>query len=163
MQQQSSIQKVIRDFVDLWELQIQLLSVDSQAAKRNVAKAIACAMTAILLTGTGLTVALLGAGFLLDELTQLSTGAALLLLGGATLVFVAILLLIALRALNSASAAMSESKAEFAENLRWLKATLVAPRSSPRNQFRRESFTDDSGYGHRYHPHSETVSPHSPR
>ncbi|WP_182869527.1 phage holin family protein [Rhodopirellula sp. JC639] len=162
MQQRSSIQKVIRDFIDLWELQIQLLSVDSQAAKQSVAKAIGCAFAALLLTGTGLTVALLGAGFLLDELTQLSTGAALLLIGGATLAIVLLLLFVAWRSINSASAAMSQSKSELAENLRWLKATLVAPQSSPRNQFRRESFVGPDHHGHRY-SNSEPFYPHSPR
>ncbi len=161
MHRNSSFQKVIHDLIDLWELQWQLFSVDAQAAKRSLGRAIVCSLVALLLVGSGFTVFLFGLGFLLDEWTVLSTGTALLIVGAGTLVVVGVLLLIAMSGAKSAAAAMDESKSEFSENLRWLKATLVAPDSSPRNQFRRESFTND-GRRERYYT-TETVSPLSRR
>lgn len=161
MHRNSSFQKVIRDLVDLWELQWQLFSVDAQAAKRSLGRSIVCSLVALLLVGSGITVFLFGLGFLLDEWTQLSTGMSLLAVGVATLVVVGVLLLIAMSGAKTAAAAMDESKSEFSENLRWLKATLIVPESSPRNQFRRESFTNE-GHRERYY-NTETVSPLSRR
>ncbi|WP_372725067.1 phage holin family protein [Novipirellula sp.] len=141
--QQSSFQRVTEDVLDLFELQMQLLSVDSQAAKRKLSKAVACGGIAIALAGSALTVLMIGSGFLLSELTELTAGASLLIVGAVFFAIVALLGWIALKAVSGAAAAMSESKSEFAENLRWLKATLVSPKTSPRNQIRRDSFSDD--------------------
>lgn len=154
----SSIQKVVGDIVDLCELQMQLLSVDSQAAKRKLTRAIACGTAAATLAGSALTVVLVGLGFVIDELTDLSTGAGLLIVGAATFAIVIALLVVSLIAVRAAAAAMSESTSEFAENLRWLKATLVSPQTSPRNRMRRETFPDvqEQDPGARYQPHSVT-------
>lgn len=138
----SSFQRVVRDVLDLCELQMQLISVDSQAAKRSLVRAIACGATAMALAGSALTVAMVAAGVLLGELTELTPGGALLVVSAVFFLLVAILGWLALKAVLAASAAMSETKSEFAENLRWLKATLISPQTSARNQLRRESFYD---------------------
>ncbi len=138
----SSFQRVIRDVVDLFELQMQLISVDSQVAKRKLVQAVACGSIALALAGSALTVAMVAAGVLLGEFTELTAGAAMLIVSGVFFVIVAVLGWLALRAILAASAAMGETKSEFAENLRWLKATLVSPQTSARNQLRRESFHD---------------------
>ncbi|WP_442506061.1 phage holin family protein [Novipirellula sp. SH528] len=140
---QSSFQRVTEDILDLFELQMELLSVDSQAAKRKLAQAVACGAIAVALAGSALTVLMIGSGFLLSELTELTAGTSLLIVGAVFFAIVAVLGWIALKAVNAAAAAMSESKSEFAENLRWLKATLVSPKTSPRNQIRRDSFSDE--------------------
>ena len=127
----SSFQQITRDILDLCELQLQLLSVDSQAAKRKLTQAIACSAAAMTLGGSVLTIILGGAGLLLGELTSLSPAGALLVVGAVMFVGIVCLLAVALFAIKSAAAAMSESKSEFVENLRWLKATLVRPGSSP--------------------------------
>lgn len=136
----SSFQRVVRDILDLCELQMQLISVDSQAAKRSLVRAIACGAAAIALAGSALTVAMVGAGVLLGEFTELTTGAALLIVSAAFFVLVAVLGWLVMKAILAAAAAMSETKSEFAENLRWLKSTLISPQTSARNQLRRESF-----------------------
>ncbi|TWU16202.1 phage holin family protein [Allorhodopirellula heiligendammensis] len=138
----SSFQRVIRDVLDLFELQMELISVDSQAAKRKLVQAAVCGSIALALAGSALTVAMVGAGVLLGESTQLTTGAAMLIVSLVFFAIVALLGWVALRAILAASAAMSETKSEFGENLRWLKATLISPQTSARNQFRRESFYD---------------------
>lgn len=138
----SSFQRVVRDVLDLCELQMQLISVDSQAAKRSLVRAIACGATAMALAGSALTVAMVAAGVLLGEFTELTTGAALLVIATVFFVIVGVLGWLAMKAILAASAAMSETKSEFAENLRWLKSTLISPQTSARNQLRRESFYD---------------------
>ncbi|TWU25123.1 hypothetical protein Pla52o_14210 [Novipirellula galeiformis] len=139
----SSFQRLSQDVIDLFELQWELLSVDAQEAKRKLVRAAICGGIAATLAGSALTVVMIGTAFLLAEMTQLSNGGALLIAGGVFFSIVALLGWIAAVALQSAAAAMSESKSEFSENLRWLKATLVNPDTSPRNQIRRESFPDD--------------------
>lgn len=142
MQRSSSIQRVVSDIIDLCELQMQLLSVDSQAAKRKLVRAIACGVIAATLAGSALTVVMIGLGFALHELATLSIGVSLLIVGSATFAVVIALLVVGWSAVQSAASAMSETKSEFAENLRWLKATLVSPASSPRHQMRDETFPE---------------------
>ncbi len=145
----SSFQRVARDVCDLFELQMQLISVDSQEAKRKLTRSIVCGSIAAVLAGSALTVLMIALGLLLGELTTLSTGAAMLVVCLAVFVVVAVLGWIALKAVTGAADAMAETKSEFAENLRWLKATLLAPESSPRNRFRRESFSDPNATSRR--------------
>ncbi len=140
--EQSSFQRVTRDVLDLFELQMELLSVDSQEARRKLTTAAVCTAIAATLAGSALTVTMIGGGLVLGELTELSTGGALLIVAGVIFVIVAILGWMALSAIKTAAFAMRETKSEFTENLRWLKATLVSPRTSPRNQIRRESFNE---------------------
>ncbi|MCM2371654.1 phage holin family protein [Aporhodopirellula aestuarii] len=141
-QSTSSFQRVARDVLDLFELQMQLISVDSQEAKRKLTRSIICGSVAAVLAGSALTVLMIACGLVLGEFTSLSTGGAMLVICAVVFFVVAVLGWTALKAINAAANAMAETKSEFAENLRWLKATLVAPQSSPRNRFRRDSFND---------------------
>ncbi len=168
MNQPSGFGRVARDILDLCELQMELLSVDSQAAKRDLVRAIAFAAVAATLAGSALTVVLVGTGFLLAEMTDLSTGGGMMLIGGAVFAVVVALLAFSVSAVKAAAASMSETKAEFGENLRWLKATLVSPDSSPRNQMRAESFQSrNHTYGSRGSDsqafYSPPLHPESPR
>jgi len=144
----SSVQKVIADIIDLFELQMELISVDSQEAKRKLVKAGIYVGIAVPLAGSALTVLLAGCGLLLGEMTSLSIGGSMLVMGVVFFAIVGVLLFLALQGLKAAASAMSETKSEFSENLRWLKATLVSPSTSPRNQIRRESFPDPHRQGY---------------
>lgn len=136
----SAFNQVARDVLDLFELQLQLLSVDSQEARQKAVRAIALMAAGATFAGSALTVALGGAGLLLHELSGWSMGGSLLAVAAAVFVLVAAMLYTALSAINAASAALSETKSEFVENLKWLKAVLVKPETSARNQIRSESF-----------------------
>lgn len=144
MNSTNSFAEVARDILDLCELQMQLLSVDSQAARRKLTSAMACGIAAATLAGSALTVVMIGGGFVLSEITELSPGISLLIVGGLIFSIVMVLSVIALTAIRAAASAMSQTKSEFTENLRWLKATLVSPKSSPRYQIRRETFQTHS-------------------
>lgn len=145
MNTNTGFSQVARDIIDLAELQMQLLSVDSQEAKRKAVKAVAFTGIGATLAGSALTTAMVGGGFLLHELADWTVGSSLLTIAGATLALVAILLFAAVRAVNTAAAAMNETKSEFAENLKWIKAVIVAPETSPRNQIRAEHFPPSTG------------------
>ncbi len=140
MSTQSSLSKVFRDILDLVELQVQLLSVDAQQAKRLCGRATTYGAVAAVLLLPVITTVLVGLGLLIAELTMLSPGAALLIVGVSVSIVTGILALIALRALQRAASSMDESKLELVENLKWLKATMLTPSTSPRNQVRSESF-----------------------
>ncbi|WP_417736003.1 phage holin family protein [Rosistilla oblonga] len=142
MNSPSGFGRVARDVLDLCELQMQLLSVDSQEAKRKATRAMVTAAAGITLGGSALTTAMVGGSFLLHEYAQWSVGASLLCVAGITFGIVAALLFAATKAITSASAALQETKSEFAENLKWLKAVLINPETSARNQLRAESFPD---------------------
>ena len=166
MTDNSSIHRVMQDLVDLAELQMQLLAVDSQEAKRKMTRAIGLSLVAVTLAGSALTVLIAGLGVFLHESSDLSVGLSLLLVAVAVFLVVGVMLWIALRAVGSASASMKETQSEFVENLRWLKATLLSPRTSARNRFRRESFhsgdhsgnhAGDDAAGNRAHQHHSST------
>ena len=138
---------MVRNVFDLAELQFQLLSVDSQEARHKATKAIVLIASAIALSSAMLTVALFGTGYVLHENLQWSIGASMLAVSGATAVVILLFLIIAARLVKSAAAAMQETKAEFTENLRWIKSTILSPQTAPHNQIRRESFSDASNNG----------------
>lgn len=140
MNMQSSITKVIRDIIDLIELQFQLFSIDAQKAKRASTRAAVFAVGAAALLTPAVTVLLLGLGVLIGELTQWTIGVSVLVVGAISCVIVGVMAMVALHTLGRVSGAMNESKSELVENLKWLKATLVTPSTSPRHQIRSESF-----------------------
>ncbi|TWU08433.1 phage holin family protein [Stieleria varia] len=144
MSEQSSFQRVAQDVIDLCELQFQLLSVDSQAARRLLLRGVAKLVVAVPLLGSAITVLCLGVGYLIAERTALSVAGSLIVVSVAVILFASSLAVIALVGFRRAAAAMAETKSEFTENLKWLKATLLSPSTSPRNQIRRESFPDHS-------------------
>ena len=157
-QHASGFRRVIGDCIDLLELQIQLFSVGSQEARSKATLAAVLGVASALLGASTLTVLLTGLGFLLHEQAQLPIGVSLLVTCGVALVIVALLALIALRLVRTATAALAETKSEFSENLRWIKATILAPETSPRNQFRSDSFPNVSeARGQTYH-RASTVS-----
>ena len=143
----TGFRQVLRDIFDLAELQMQLLSVDSQEARRKATKALILASLCVALSSAMLTVALFGAGYALHENLQWSVGDSLLAVSGAIALIILLLIVVASKLMKTAAAAMQETKSEFAENLRWIRATIISPQSSPRNQIRRESFSDASNNG----------------
>lgn len=160
----NGFRRVIRDCIDLAELQFQLLSIDSQEARRKASTAIALGGVSVTLGGSMLTVALMGLGFFLHEQTELSTGVSLLTVCGVTFLVVVLLGWFALRLVRSAASALAETKSELAENLRWIKATILEPETSARYQLRAESFPDLPGMNDVENEHSvSSYRPHLTR
>lgn len=137
---QSSVERVVEDIVDLCELQIELLSVDSQEARRELKFAAACAVAGMVLACSAMTVTIVGLAVVLAELTPISMGFAFIIVSAICFMVVAGLGWKAFMATKRASHAMRETKSEFVENLRWLKATILSPKTSARNLLRRNSF-----------------------
>lgn len=140
MNTRSGLGRVARDLIDLCELQMQLLSVDSQEAKRKAVRAIAFALVGATLAGSALTTGMVGCGYLIHDAAGWGVGISLLTVAAATFALVTGLFIAAMFAIQSASKAMNETKSEFAENLKWIKAVLISPEKSPRNQMRAENF-----------------------
>jgi len=143
----TGFEQVLRDIFDLVELQMQLLSVDSQEARRKLSKAILLASFAVPLSSAMFTVALFGTGYVFHETLEWSLGTSMLAASGVTAFVVFILGLVAYNLIRTAAATMQETKSEFAESLRWIKATIISPKTSARNQLRHESFSQTSSNG----------------
>lgn len=143
----NGFEQVLSDILDLAELQMQLLSVDSQEARRKVSKALMLASFAVPLSSAMFTVALFGIGYVLHETLEWSLGASMLTASAITALFILILVLVAFNLIRTAATAMQETKSEFVESLRWIKATIISPKTSARNQIRRESFSQTSSNG----------------
>jgi len=143
----NGFEQVLSDIFDLAELQMQLLSVDSQEARRKVSKALMLASFAVPLSSAMFTVALFGIGYVLHETLGWSLGASMLTASAITALFILILVLVAFNLIRTAATAMQETKSEFVESLRWIKATIISPKTSARNQIRRESFSQTSSNG----------------
>ena len=143
----NGFEQVLSDIFDLAELQMQLLSVDSQEARRKVSKALMLASFAVPLSSAMFTVALFGIGYVLHETLEWSLGASMLTASAITALFILILVLVAFNLIRTAATATQETKSEFVESLRWIKATIISPKTSARNQIRRESFSQTSSNG----------------
>jgi len=143
----TGFQQVLKNVFDLADLQMQLLSVDSQEARRKLSKALVLVSLAVPLSTAMFTVALFGTGHILHETLEWSIGASMLVASGVTALVVLILAVVALTLLRTAATAMQETKSEFLESLRWIKATIISPQTSARNELRRESFTHNSSNG----------------
>lgn len=142
MHNESGFKRVARDVTDLFELQMQLFAVDSQAAIHRAVVAAVLMVSALVIALAALTTLLLSAGWGLHEWLEWPLGLSLLLVAVVALVVTAVLALIGFRSLRRALALLDEPKRELTENLRWLKATIIAPQTSARNQLRSESFGD---------------------
>ncbi len=116
----TSFRQVVRDVVDLCELQLQLLSVDSQEARRKSIRAAVLAGIAVTLIGSMLTALLIALGFIVHENVGLTVGMSILAVCGVVASGAAMMLVIAAKLLKAAAASMGETKSEFTENLRWL-------------------------------------------
>lgn len=137
--QPAGIGHIFSDIADLAGLQMQLLAVDGQeAVRRGVAAAIWLSIAGVLLVSTT-TVLLFSLGWILHETLEWPIGLSLLAVAGVGLLAMGLVLLFAYLALKRAVGAISETGAEFAENLRWLKAVLGSP-DSPRNTIRGERY-----------------------
>lgn len=143
----SGLRQVLRDCLDLFELQAQLVSVDSQVAKAKLQRAVLCTLIGLGIGGSTLTVMMITAGLLISELAALSPGVAMLIVSGVGFGIVLAMLGIAVMSLKAAAAAMQQTQSELAENYRWLKATLVRPNYSARHQLRRESYPVAGNHG----------------
>lgn len=139
--------QIFRDCLDLFELQAQLISVDAQAAKAKFQRAIACSVAGLAIAASTLTVAMITAALLISEFATLSLGVSMLIISGIGAAIIVTLLGIAVLSLKSAASFMEETKSELAENMRWLKATLVNPGESPRDQLRSESYPVAGNHG----------------
>lgn len=136
----SNFQRVIHDVIELAELQWQLFAVDSQSAKQKIGQAVAISAIAMTVSASALTVLIAGLGLLLYDFAGLPVSVSLIIAAVVVFAISGILLFVAFKHVKTAGQAIKESKSELAENMRWLKATLVSPYESPRNQIRSESF-----------------------
>jgi uncharacterized membrane protein YqjE len=140
-QNSSGFARVVSDIVDLCELQLQLLAVDSQEAKRRGVKAAICLAFAAIVTLTATITAIIGLGYVVHEQFNFSIGQSLLIVSAVAVHIAIIAGYLGAKLLGKANDSLSEVKSEFAENMRWIKGVVLKPSQSPRNQLRRETFT----------------------
>jgi cytochrome c biogenesis protein CcdA len=140
----SAFGQVARNVIDLIELQFQLLSIDSQVARGKAVNALACLVIVAVLTGVTLTVLMIGVGHLIHEYSEWSLGVSMLAAGGIGILIITFFAVAAGLLLRAATAAMKETKSEFVENLKWLKAVVVSPSTAPRNTIRSETFATNA-------------------
>lgn len=146
-QQSGGFHRVMQDVIELCELQWQLLAVDGEEAKRRGVKGIALLVCGALVLLAAFNALVIGVGYLLHEYFEFSIGIGIVISCGAFFVLALISCLLGARSLGKANESLAETKREFAENVRWIKSVVLSPRTSARNQLRRESFPID-----RMHP-----------
>ncbi len=140
MNQPSGFRRVVRDIADLCELQVELLSVDGKVAAGRSAAAAAMAMIAAIFGLTAVAAAVFALASLLHEQAHWTVSSSLLAAAGIAAAIGVLFTLIGLAIWKKAISALDETRSEFAENLRWIKAAIVAPETSPRAQVNENSF-----------------------
>lgn len=140
MNQPSGFRRVVRDVADLCELQIELLAVDGKVATRRSGIAIALLLISAIFALAAITAAVIALAALLHENAHWTISSSLLAAAGIAAAAGILFTIIGLIVLRKALSALDETRSEFAENLRWIKAVVVAPETSPRAQVREDSF-----------------------
>lgn len=129
MSQLAGIRRVFRDIADLCELQLELLAVDGKEAVRHSLTAVVMAVVAVVF---GLAAAI-GAVFAIAHAFHENLGwtmsGSLSAAVGIAAIIAAVCAAIGVSFLKKATSALDETRAEFTENLRWIKASIVAPDS----------------------------------
>jgi hypothetical protein len=149
MSQSSGFRRVVRDIADLCELQFELLAVDGKLAKRHSGIAAAILTFASILGLSAALTTVLALAAILHEHAEWTIGASLLASAGIAAFIGAIFAVVGSLFLKKAMAALDESRSEFAENLRWIRAAIVAPEDSPRAQVNERSFRTKTSAGFR--------------
>lgn len=144
MASESGINRVVRDVADLFELQMQLLSLDGRIAGEKAIRAAVMASVGLAILGSALTTLLIALGYLLHEGLEWSVGLSLLAVAIVATLVAGVFALVAYFAAKRAFAALGETTSEFSQNLKWIKGVIVKPESASRHPNRAESYPDDS-------------------
>ncbi len=142
MDQPTGIRRVVRDVADLCELQLELFAVDGKQATRRSVAALALLLIALVFGFAAITAAVFASAHWLHESAEWAMSTSLLAAGGIAASIGVLLAIVSWVFISKAMSALDETRSEFAENLRWIKAAVVAPETSPRAQVRKDSFSD---------------------
>jgi hypothetical protein len=146
MNQPSGFRRVVRNIADLCELQVQLLAVDGKVAAGRGGTAAVVLTIAAIFGFSAVVTSLLALASLLHEQAAWTVSSSLLAAAGVAAVIGGLFTLFGTIFYKKAMSAFDETRSEFAENLRWLKAA-VAPETSPRAQANENSFRSYSSSG----------------
>lgn len=140
MNQTTGFRRVVRDIADLCELQAELLAVDGRVAADRSGKAAAMLMVAAIFGVCAVAASVFALASFLHEQASWTISSSLLASAGIAAVIGVLFALVGWTIWKQALSALDETRSEFAENLRWIKAAVIAPESSPRAQVNENSF-----------------------
>jgi len=115
------------DVLTLMELQAELLQVDLRDWAKSFVKPIVAMVLALLVLVASLPVLLLSLGYFLEDATNLSLGASMLIAAGAGLATAAICVGLGVWWLKQDKPMLSRFITELRKNVRWLKHVLTSP------------------------------------
>tara|TARA_R110002049_G_scaffold305056_1_gene501029 strand:+ start:77014 stop:77475 length:462 start_codon:yes stop_codon:yes gene_type:complete len=142
MNNQTGFRRIIRDIADLCELQIELFAIDSQVATQRTKTAAVYLGIAFVFALATVSTVTLGLAAALYEMLGWSLTASIFGAAGCAAIIAVFLAVLAVFALQKAVSALEETRSELAENLRWIKAAVIAPETSARAQVREDSFSN---------------------
>lgn len=115
---------VAGDFVELVELQVKLAKFDGQTLVQKSGPAIIAVMFGAILALSAFTVLLGALCSALAELADLKVWVSQLIISSATLVVVAVMVLLATRKLKRSFASFNTSMTQLSENVAWIKSVV---------------------------------------
>jgi hypothetical protein len=130
----SNFSELAHDAVELGELQVQLLAIDAATAWQRMRTGLIFAIVTTCLLLGSIPIILLVVAEALVEFANWSRTAALGLAGGIGMVLVVIVAALAWHRLNTMFAAFERSRAEFSQNVTWIKSNLKQPTGRPRRR-----------------------------
>lgn len=140
MNEPTGIRRVVRDVADLFELQLELLAVDSKALARSGSAAIAMVLIALVFGLAAATSATFAVASALHSSAEWTISSSLAAAAGTAALIAGLFVIIAWQLLRKAMSALNESRSEFAENLRWIKSAIVSPEALPTAKRQEEVF-----------------------
>jgi Putative Actinobacterial Holin-X, holin superfamily III len=140
MSQPSGIRRVIRDIADLCELQFELLAVDGKEAVRLSFAAIAAIIFAAIFGLAAVSGSVLALAAAFHENFDWTISSSLLAATGIAAAIAAVSGILGWSLVKKATSSLDETRSEFAENLRWIKAAIVSPEDASHLQVHEEHF-----------------------
>jgi Putative Actinobacterial Holin-X, holin superfamily III len=131
--QPTGFRRVVRDIADLCELQLELLAVDGKVAANRLGAAVALFAIAGCFAFSAVTVTVLSIASLLHEEANWTVSSSLLAAAGIAALVGGIVITIGLVVGKKALESLDQTRTEFAENLRWIKAAIVGQDSDSEN------------------------------
>ncbi len=147
MSQSTGFRRVVRDIADLCELQVELLTADGKVATRRSGTAVAILIVAAIFGLSACLATVFALASLLHEEAEWTVSSSLLASAGIAAIAGGCFAIVGFTILRKAISALDETRSEFAENLRWIKAAIVAPETSPRAQVDENSFRTRTSAG----------------
>jgi divalent metal cation (Fe/Co/Zn/Cd) transporter len=122
-----NISQLGSDVITLMELQTELLQADLRQWTQTMVKAVVALLVALVLLLASTPILLMSLGYFINESTDLSMAASMIIAAGVAILVAAIFAAVGFWMLKREKSVLSRFRSELKQNIAWLKHVLKSP------------------------------------